>query len=173
MNKKGANNLISVYWFFILVIVAGGIVMMVNSFYSSPYDVRNTENEILSKKVANCIMEGGKLSSELDSATGVFRPAFEENFMEICGLNFDVETEFERPQYYVQVEMYKSSNLRNKLLSIEKGNQNWKEDCNFENKNEERTAKCLEKEFYVTDSKKELYLVKTLTIIGKTKENVK
>ena len=37
---------------------------MVYNFYSSPYDVRDTEADILTNKIADCISQKGKIDSE-------------------------------------------------------------------------------------------------------------
>jgi hypothetical protein len=171
-NKKG-DKLISVYWFAILVIVAGGIVLMVNSFYSSPYDVREIEAEILATKVADCVYPGGEMNKMLNSPTGVFRESFKDNFMDICSLNFDVEGEFERPDYYIEVVFYSTKNIEKKVFEIIEGNLNWKEDCNLDGGNQEKLVKCVEKEFYAADPTKNVYLVKILSIVGKAEQNVK
>jgi hypothetical protein len=171
-NKKG-DKLISVYWFAILVIVAGGIVLMVNSFYSSPYDVREIEAEILATKVADCVYPGGEMNKMLNSPTGVFRESFKDNFMDICSLNFDVEGEFQRPDYYIEVGFYSTGSLGRKKFEIIEGNLNWKEDCNLEGGKQDKLVKCVEKEFYAADSTKTVYLVKILSIVGKVEQNVK
>jgi hypothetical protein len=172
-NSRGANKLLSIYWFFILVIVSGGIVLMVNSFYSTPYDVREVEAEILSKNVLNCFMTGGKISPNVMSNNGVFLESFQDHFNDICNLSFDVYSEFERPQYYVEVDFYDFGNLRDSRFLVAYGNNNWKSDCNFENSKEEKIAKCVQKEVFVQGVDSRLYLVKILTIVGKTEENVK
>jgi len=78
-NKRG-DKLISVYWFIILTIIAGGIVLMANAFYSTPYDVRNAEAKILSEKVADCIYFGGIMNKDLIASTGAFKKEFDDNF---------------------------------------------------------------------------------------------
>ncbi len=172
-NKKGGDKLISVYWFAILVIIAGGVVMMVNVFYSSPYDVREAEAEILATKVADCIYPGGKMNLLLTSPTGAFRESFKDNFMDLCSLNFDVEGEFERPDYYIEVKFYTEGDLDLQKFELIEGNLNWKEDCNLEEDSREKLAKCVEKEFYAADITNNIYLVKILSIVGKGDQNVK
>ncbi len=172
-NKKGSNKLISIYWFAILVIIAGGVVMMVNVFYSSPYDVREAEAEILSAKVADCLVKGGEINKLLTSPTGAFRESFKDNFMKFCSLNFDVEGEFERPEYYVEVGFYTEGDLEREKFKLIEGNLNWKKDCNFKDKNQEKLVKCVENDFYAVDSTQGVYLIKILSIVGKSDQNVK
>lgn len=172
-NKRGGDKLISVYWFAILVIIAGGIIMMVNVFYSSPYDVREAEAQILAENVADCLVKGGEINKLLTSPTGTFRESFSDNFMKFCSLNFDVEGEFDRPEYYIEVGFYIEGDLDRKEFELIEGNLNWKSDCNFENEKQEKLVKCVEKDFYAVDSTQGVYLVKILSIVGKANQNVK
>ncbi|MEJ2497249.1 MAG: hypothetical protein P8Y43_07230 [Sulfurovaceae bacterium] len=80
MNKKGTDKLLSMYWFLILFLVAGGIFAMVTVFYSSPYDVREIEAEILADKTLDCISYTGKLSSFVLNDSGEFNEDFKKNF---------------------------------------------------------------------------------------------
>ncbi|MCR4327356.1 MAG: hypothetical protein NUV46_02125 [Nanoarchaeota archaeon] len=167
--KKG-EKLISVYWFTILVIVAVGIVLMVNSYYGNSYDVREVEAEILSEKVANCIYFGGKVHPLLLTPQGVFREDFRDNFMERCSLNFDVQSEFTPIPYYVGVQFLTFEDSRT-FFKFSVGNNNYKSDCEIKLGGSEKLAKCVEKEFYMKTSSEKIYLVKILSIVGKTNEN--
>ena len=62
-SKKGADKILSVYWFAVLFIIASGVVAMVYVFYTSPFDVRNAEADALGNKIASCISQNGKISS--------------------------------------------------------------------------------------------------------------
>src|SRR3989344_2410676 len=64
LNKKGADKILSVYWFAILFIIAAGILAMVYVFYNSPFDVRQIEGEILASRIASCISHQGKIDSK-------------------------------------------------------------------------------------------------------------
>ncbi|PJE81661.1 hypothetical protein COU58_01830 [Candidatus Pacearchaeota archaeon CG10_big_fil_rev_8_21_14_0_10_32_42] len=168
-NKKG-EKLISVYWFAILVIVATGIVLMVNSFYGKTYDVRDVESKILADKVADCIYFGGKVNSLLLTPQGVFREDFRDRFMELCSLNFDVKGEFTPTPYYVEVQFFSFGDLR-VMFETSVGNNNFKPDCNSKVENAEKLAKCNENQFYMKTNSNKIYLVKILSIVGKTDEN--
>ena len=169
LNKKG-EKLISVYWFAILVIVAVGIVLMVNSYYGSTYDVREVESKVLADKVANCIYYGGKVNPLLLTPQDVFREDFRDFFMERCSLNFSVKGEFERIPYYADVGFFSFEDSRS-VFNISAGNNNFKYDCGVEVENEEKIAKCTEKEFYLKTDSGKIYLVKILSIVAKTDEN--
>jgi len=157
LNKKG-DKLISIYWFAILVIVATGVVIMVNVFYGSQYDVREIEAGILSQKVADCIYPGGKMNPLLVTPQGAFREDFKDRFMERCSLNFDTGDELKRPQYYLEVNFYKEGNLKKNVFSLVEGNLNFKEDCKIDLE-EEKLANCVNKEFFAISPSEEIYLI--------------
>lgn len=66
--KKGADKILSIYWFAILFIIASGIFAMVYVFYNSPFDVRNAEADALGNQIVSCILQDGKISSSWASA---------------------------------------------------------------------------------------------------------
>lgn len=162
-NKKGAEKVLSVYWFAILILVATGIFIMVSNFYNYPYDVRDMETNILLNKVADCISTGGIINDY------VLNGNFENNFMDICSLNFNTESSFTDIQYYVSVEISNSSSI---LENFEKGNKNLITSCGLEKDVEESNlAICAQREFYALDSASKPYLIKLLTIVRKTEKN--
>lgn len=56
-NKDGSGNDVMFFWlFFVWVIIGGSIVIGVIIFYSSQMDVRALETNILTKKVASCLV---------------------------------------------------------------------------------------------------------------------
>lgn len=171
-NKKGADKLISAYWFIILTLVAGGIVLMVNSFYGAPYDVRELETKILSNQVADCIYPGGKMNVGLISEQGVFKQEFGDNFLKNCELNFDSKEEFKKIQYYTEAKFYKSGDNKQLKFSLIGGNQNYLSDC-LNSKLGKRVAQCREDEFWAKSPNGDIYLVKIKSIVAKVEENAK
>ncbi len=167
-NKKGADKVLSMYWFAVLVIVAGGVFAMVATFYSHPYDIRGLEAEILNKETVDCLSDKGKLNQELFS-DGEFDEDFSDRFLEVCDFNFD--TDSEEVQYYVEAEFYNLTNTKTPVFEFSEGRKNWKEDCNIEEEHE-KLAKCVERRFYSVGEGKQ-YLIKVLSIVGKLNENVK
>ena len=178
-NKKADSKLISVYWFAILVIVAGGIVAMVFLFYGPAYDVREIESTILAENVANCVAPSGKIHSELfDGVHGVFLEQFKDTFMERCSLDFEIQDNWEVPQYYVEVEFYNEMEDLDSVFTLVGGNPNWKGDCFLKEgnkKSDEKLVFCVEKKFYAsTDSggaKDKWYFVKITSMVRKTEKN--
>ncbi|MFA5953657.1 MAG: hypothetical protein WC812_03625 [Candidatus Pacearchaeota archaeon] len=170
-NKLGEEKIISIYWFLVLILVATAIVLMVNSFYNSPYDVREVESQILSEKIADCIDKGGKLNSQLIS-NGSFSKEFEDKFLEKCSIYLDYNEDGEIQEYF-KVDIYNRKNSLNPVFNISKGNPNWKSDCYLEDKDHEKIVKCVENNFYSSDVSDNVYLIKILTIVRKTEQNVK
>ena len=161
-NKRGAEKLMSVYWFAILILVAGTIVYMVSVFYGNPYDVREIETNILINKAADCLSDEGKLRYQLTEE-------LETNFLEKCHLNFGNENE--ELEYYLEIEFYdfKTNNLLD--FRISKGNINLKN--YIEDFPDSNSVISTSKSFYVLNDKDEELIVKVLSIIRKTEKNVK
>ena len=161
-NKRGAEKLMSVYWFAILILVAGTIVYMVSVFYGNPYDVREIETNILINKVADCLSDKGKLRYQLTEE-------LKTNFLEKCHLNFGNENE--ELEYYLEIEFYNFENNNLLDFSISEGNINLKNYIeDFPGSN---SVISTSKSFYVLNDKDEELIVKILSIIRKTEKNVK
>ena len=170
-NKKGAEKIMSVYWFVILVLVAGGIFVMVANFHTSPYDIRELEAEIMINQVSDCVSQGGKLNEKLISDKN-FNKEFK--ILEECHLNFN--TEFENKiQYYLEINFYNFNDLENSIYKISSGEgEELKVDCEIQKNNEYGTiSKCVEKTFYSLDNNQNQIFVKILSIIRKTDKNAK
>jgi hypothetical protein len=178
-NKKGAEKIISVYWFVILFMVAGTIAYSVSIFYGNPYDVREIESNIMINKIADCLSENGKLKE------GVLSEDFKENFLEKCNLNFGND----KDEYYIEIEFYDFENPEEALkFNINKGNINLKNSIEYAS----NSIFINEKSFYVLNEKEEIseddenqetekksiqinereLIVKITSIIRKTHENV-
>ncbi len=63
-NKKGADKIITIYWFAILMLVAAGVFTMVLAF-QTPYDVRELEASILTNQIADYLAPQGILDSNV------------------------------------------------------------------------------------------------------------
>lgn len=169
MNKYGTDKLLSVYWFTILFIVAAAIVSMTIIFYGKPYDIRELEANALINHVADCLSESGYLKENI-----LEDEDFKNNFLENCDLNFNVEDTYnwrEQGQYYLGVDIFQEENL---VFNITEGNKNIISSCGVESEiEEEKIAKCVEREFYSLTPIGDVYLVKILSIVRKTEKNVK
>jgi hypothetical protein len=145
---------------------------MVKNFYNNPYDVREIEAKLLAEKVANCINFGGKMNSALISENSVFKSEFKDHFLLRCSLNFESEKEFENIQYYVEVNFYNDKNLKNSLFQLSAGNSNWKPECGLDSKKYKKLVVCVNKKFYSVDDSGKIYLVKIISMVRKTEQNV-
>ena len=63
-NRKGADKIITIYWFAILLLVAAGVISMVLAF-QTPYDVRELEASLLTDHIADYLAPQGVLDSEI------------------------------------------------------------------------------------------------------------
>jgi hypothetical protein len=178
MNKQGTDKILSIYWFVILTLVAGGIFAMVYVFYGAPYDVRGIESEIFAEKIADCISRQGIIDSEF-FVDSTFNTKISETFMEKCNFNFKVEEGYgdvNKIQYFYEAEFYTPEDLVNPKFNFYDGNSNWKVDCFIKKENNKeytKLAKCTEKRFYALNEKGDQYLIKILSVIGKSEKNVK
>ncbi|MDP2629017.1 MAG: hypothetical protein Q8P15_03940 [Nanoarchaeota archaeon] len=155
-NKKGAEKIISVYWFAILFIVAGAMVYMVSSFYGKPYDVREIEAGLLTNKIAECLSVEGYINENWGNLNT-------DNFLDQCGLDFNTEEiySWNDDQYYIEV------NISEKIISV--GNTNLKGSCFLQGKN---APPCLESSLYAIDLQDNNYKINILSIVRKTEKNV-
>lgn len=161
-SKKGAEKLISIYWFMILILVAGTLVYMVSVFYGNPYDVREIEVNIMTNKAADCLSDKGKLRYQLAEE-------LKTDFLEKCHFNFN--TGNGGGEYYIQIEFSHFNNNNLLDFNISEGNINLK---NFlEDSPKSNFIVSSSKSFYVLNSDGEELIVKILSIIRKTDENVK
>ena len=187
-NKRGAEKIISIYWFAILIIIAGSVVAMVSLFYGMPYDVREQEANIMINQVSNCLSENGKLNQKLFSEDKTFNENF--NLKEECSLIFETEFENSIGEYFLEADFY---NLNNgpkgvsqrddfikpsfgvKVFELSEGNFNLKTDCKIAEGEKEykRLSKCVDREFYSLDSENQVYRINILSAIRKTEKNVK
>jgi hypothetical protein len=177
-DKKGTDKILSIYWFVVLTLISGGIFAMVYTFYGPPYDVRGIESEILAERIADCISTKGIISADFFTGEG-FNPGVGNTFSNKCNFNFNVEEgygEREEIQYFYKVEFYTPASLANPSFSFQDGNGNWESECFIKkenNKDYARLAKCTERRFYALSRGGEQYLIKILSVIGKSEKNVK
>ena len=165
-DKKGADKIISVYWFFILFIVAAGVAYMVFSFYGKPYDIRELEVNTLTNKVADCVSYVGYLR---DDALTISK----ENLLEKCDLNFNVEDVYDwrsQKQYYVEIEIL-DFKTKSKISEASSGNLILKNFCSDKSGN---SPFCLQRSFYAlgkNENENVQYQINIFSIVRKTEKN--
>lgn len=176
MNKsnKGADRVVSVYWFVILMIIAGTAVAMVDLFYNSPYDVRTIEADLMANKISECMSENGRANANL-----IFEGKINENFSLIreCSFNFEVESglDNEHGNYYLEADFFDFDSGEN-LFLVSEGNPAFKEDCRVAEDSEKygKLARCVERTLYLSDSLDgRFYEIKILSVVRKTSKNVR
>ena len=175
-NKRGTDQILSIYWFTILTIIAGGIIIMVYLFYGPPIDIRDYETDLLIDHISNCLSQGGYLKQ------GVITPD-ETVFKENCNLNFNAEIVFEPKgeQYYSKISFLDVNGdvINNKQYSnIEIGNKNYLGSCELQINNPdtkfESSPECKEKRFYVVNkATNQGVIVNILVAINKIEKNIK
>lgn len=179
MNKRGADKILTIYWFLILTIIAGGVFAMVYIFYSTPYDVRGIESEIFAEKISDCISRQGVIDSSFFSGKDFNKNITGQKFTTKCNFNFNVEEgygDINEIQYFYKVEFYTLKNLTMPTYSLSNGNSNWESECAIKkdnNKEYARLAKCTERRFYSLNQGGDQYLIRILSVIGKSAKNVK
>jgi hypothetical protein len=175
-NKKGADKMLSMYWFVIVLIVSFGIFAMVYVFYSAPYEIREMESEILSNKIADCFSRQGRINPGIFSEQG-FNSDFD--LLRECKINLNVENEYDwkqEGQYFIETEFYSVDDLNNPKLVLSEGNLNWKPNCFIKDKKEndfERFVKCREERVYAVDQNSNQYLIKILVGVAKIEKNAR
>lgn len=164
MSKKGAEKIMSVYWFAIIFIVAAAVVYLAYSFYGKPYDVRGIEVGLLSDKAADCLSYAGYIN-------GGWQTIGEENFLTECGINFNVEdtSGWDDDQYLIEIKI-SNFDSGEELKSFSAGNTNLKTGCALEGKN---SPVCLERKMYSIDKQNTRYEIEIFSAVRKTEKNVK
>ena len=177
-NKKGAEKILSIYWFVILIIIAGAVVAMVSLFYGTPYDVRDAEANIMVNKIADCLSENGKINQELFNKSKNFNEDF--NLKEKCSFVFETKLKNELEEYFLKADFYDLNNGPEgvspgvKVFSISEGNYNLYADCKIDLEGKyKRLSKCVDRDFYSLDDSNNVYKINILSVIRKTEKNVK
>ena len=166
-NNKGADKVLSIYWFVVIVIITVGVIAMVYNFYGAPYDVREVESGILSNKVADCISYN---SSGFKSDSG-------ENFLGDCGITLTTESDWNNEiQYLIDVNFYNVNDTNSSVFELKKGNLNFISECYIKKTSGadySRLVKCDEKRLYALDNYGNQYLIKIITGVKKAEKNAK
>jgi hypothetical protein len=163
-NRRG-DTLFSLYWFAILMIVAGGIVGMVFVFYGNPYDIREIESNLLVDKLASCVSYAGRINGNL-ILNGEIQNT---NVLDNCHLNLSDE-------YFYEITFYKVGDVANPFLDYflktSGGNLNLAASCEISDEDFSNLPTCINRSFYSLDNANNQYIIKILTAVKKTEQNV-
>ena len=177
-SKKGAEKMLSIYWFLILTIVAFGIWAMAYAFYSHPSDIREVEVRILSNKIADCIAEAGNINENFFDEQGQFKTLTKDNFESLCHFTFEVEDQYDwrqKYQYYLQINFFDATK-KPKFSEIIFGEPQIKSFCEKgveTGQDFERLPKCVTRRFYALDKENKQTLIEIYSGISKVEKNVK
>jgi len=155
-DKRGSDKMISMYWFLILFLVAAAVVYMAAVFYGKPFDVREVEANLLVNKIADCFADENYFRTDLT----------QDNFMQKCHLNFNVEDEqtWKDDQLYVRVDIEPLGDI------IEAGNKEVLDFCSAELT---KNAYCIERKLYAIDIDNNPYYLSIKAGVRKTEKNVR
>lgn len=155
-NKVGNEKYLSVWWFFVIIVVAVGIVIGVYIFSFTEASVRGYEAEILTNKVADCLIQNGQINLGLLNS---------QTLLKNCGLD---ESTIRSDKYFLQIELYGSCieangkySCSNPIIdSIKLGNFAMKLDCSIAKPMyyTQSSPKCFEKYINVINGSKSLVL---------------
>ena len=142
-SKKGGEKVFSIWWFFVLVIVGLGIVSGVIIFFSSAVDIREAEAEILSDKIAECIVKQ-RVLTDISLEEGF-------NILEECDFSEDVFSRGSKFYFNISFLDENGNHLRDDLLE---GDFSYAKDCEIqEGENNKIKAKhfpkCVKKEEHI------------------------
>jgi len=159
------DKTISVYWFFILFIIASAIVFVVYSLFGKSLDVREMETIFLAEKVADCVSQGGTMTNE---GQVLIEKGNEENLLEICRLNFEVEEYryWKNDQLFVSVKFGEGNPILVGNLNLNSPESN----INFFGSNRQFPF-CVDRIMYSYWNEK-IYSIKIVACVRKTEKNV-
>lgn len=157
MNKKGGEDILTIWWWIIAGVVAVAIFIIVTMYASKPIEVRDVENTVLIEKIIDCIAEDGKLVADISSLD-----------LKSC---VNLETEYSEGQFFIKIQELKTDCEKDCLISEKiEGRKDFEIYCGKEYGG--KVPKC--KEISVLLSKKGVNeILKIKTAIGKVDKNVK
>jgi len=166
------DKTISIYWFFILFVVAFAIVFLTYSVYGKPLDVREMEGIFLAEKVADCISQGGKISTEVLKDSGEFLLS-DETFLKTCHLNFDTEKIYgwNNDQFFVSVNFLISGEKEGRIFSSGNENLMMNSNINFIDSRDRNLPFCVNRTIYSNGADGKYYSIKLISCARKTEKN--
>ena len=124
-NKKGQEEFLSVWWFLIITIIGVFISIGVIIFYSSAIDVKGIEAHILATKTADCFVQNGYLTFNLNSID-------KSLIFEKCNLNKEI---LDSKEYYLGISFYGYESNQKLREPVQIGNPTFQTFCELEGKN--------------------------------------
>lgn len=155
-NKKGGEKYLSIWWFFILVIISVGLIVGILANAFAEINVKKIESEILTDRVANCIIQQGQINKTF--LQGNF------DFYKNCNLNETIIS----GNNYIEISVFSFDscsitdsklNCRKNKKEIKYGAFYLKKNCEIIKSNEVKAPYfpgCIEKYIYALNSTEKL-----------------
>ncbi|MDD5193572.1 MAG: hypothetical protein PHF67_03210 [Candidatus Nanoarchaeia archaeon] len=159
-NKKAAEKLISVWWFFVLFIIGLGIVLGVMIYYSAETVVKKVEAESLNQRIFDCLVDKGYLNPRI----------FEDSFdvFDNCGLNREVFAK--GSLFYFKVSVYNEKGL---IHENAYGDFSFEKNCQITEKiDAERFPGCFTRTMNILNTNEEKIKLVVLTASNQVGEKV-
>ena len=145
MNKKAGQRILIFYWIIIMIIILIGIVSGVLHIFGSNIDVRRAEAGLLRDNLVSCLIEQGKLKTEIYES---------ENLLEKCKIKINDE-------YAIKLKLKNEKEKKFGKESLFIG-------CdNLDNK----FPRCIQTTIYILKQDKSAYLEIT-TVVDKNEKNI-
>jgi hypothetical protein len=154
LNKKGGEQVMSIYWFVIFGIITIAVVSGVYVFSSKPIDIRAAETNVLEDKIITCIVNNGEVSEKWKEINGG------NDLEKICLLNLG-DLNYKEMQYYIEIEIGDKS--------ISYGDSSFKAFCGAK-KSRNNIPYCREKKIMVLENDK-FVLLNLIVSIRKVEQN--
>lgn len=153
MNKKGGEEVLSLWWFLVFALIGVAIISGVIIYYSVIVDVRQIEADILADRIINCIVKDGNIKD--------FMQKNDFDFFSECGINKET-----KDYYYAKIIVYDSAsckieeqsqkseiNCQNELKSFDVMKaKNFQDYCDLQKESRQnKLPQCVEKFVYVFD----------------------
>jgi len=155
-DKRGGERYLSPWMFVVWALILVGIVAGVIIFYAAQIDVRADEADILSTRIADCLIENGKIMENLGSF----------DIFETC--NFNEEIIENEELFFIDIRFFVDGKEKEELRK-RYGVLGWESLCAFQEEDEqENFPRCSEKTVYgFTDKEFKIKILTASNQIGK------
>lgn len=137
MNKRASEEFLSPYNFVIWILLVLTIVAGITITGNANTDVRSAEAKVLAIRIADCLMEDGKIKMEFQQ---------DMNLLDFCSLNAEI---FAGGDYYAKISLIDLS-TKEKVKEVTIGNADLEMQCEIK-KQESQFAECYTQKIYLQD----------------------
>jgi len=129
MNKRGSEQVFSIWYFFCLIFIGSGAIIILIDYVGEPIDVNAVEASILENKIMSCITEQGFL------VEGIFSDSFDA--YSFCHLNQNVDRN-KGGSFYFEANFTNETGQQIRAKKLILGNTAYATDCDV---SKEKVAK--------------------------------